>query len=154
MGMTLSAAQIREAETYARGFADGRAVGLRAAARMRAPARRDAAHEAALAAGHALVADLIAEVAARYGVTPAELTGRAQPGALRRARFTACWLAFRLSGLAASAIGGAMGGRDHTTVLHAVKRFGAFAAENRDWMIEARDVAATLGQRLPDEARR
>ena len=37
-------------------------------------------------------------------------------------RFAYCWLANKLSGASMKRIGDSLGGRDHTTIIHAVKR--------------------------------
>lgn len=74
---------------------------------------------------------IIAEVAERHGFTPEALTGQSRSARIVRARQEAMWLAYqerwpdgrRVYSL--PQIGAFFGGRDHTTVIHAIRRHEA-----------------------------
>lgn len=68
----------------------------------------------------------IVAVAARYfGVTQAALLGPSRRSSLVETRNVVVHLARRLSGLSYAAIGEGLGGRDHTTIMHAERRAAA-----------------------------
>lgn len=71
------------------------------------------------------VADIIATVALKHGVTPAEIKGRSRKVEIVAARHEAMAETRRLRpDLSYPLIGKLFGGRDHTTVIHAVKKMG------------------------------
>jgi hypothetical protein len=57
--------------------------------------------------------------ATRFGCSRADITGPSRVARLVRARHCAAWLARRWTPLSTVQIGQRLGGRDHTTVLHA-----------------------------------
>lgn len=65
--------------------------------------------------------ELINECARLFDVHPRDLVGDSRLGFLMPARF-ALYKALRLRGWSYSAIGKAVGGRDHSTVMYGVKR--------------------------------
>lgn len=66
---------------------------------------------------------LVLAVTARYfNVTQAALTGPSRRASLVEARNVVVHLARRLTGLSYAAIGRGLGGRDHTTIMHADRR--------------------------------
>lgn len=65
--------------------------------------------------------EIINECAKLFGVHPRDLVGNARFGFLMPARF-ALYKAFHLRGWSSARIGRNIGGRDHTTVLHGLKR--------------------------------
>ncbi len=65
---------------------------------------------------------VIRAIATRNGVTPDQITGHQRAKPLCIARFEACWLIDRMFGYSLPKIGRLLGGRDHTTVLHGLKR--------------------------------
>ena len=72
------------------------------------------------------MAAIVAQVAEKYGVTVNELKSlRRTRGPLIQARFEACWRCRRETRFSTPQIGRAIGGRDHTTVLHAISRYDA-----------------------------
>jgi chromosomal replication initiator protein len=70
----------------------------------------------------AVLKRIIAVTARYFMVTQAALTGPSRRTSLVRARNIVVHLARRLTGLSYAAIGRALGGRDHTTIMHADRR--------------------------------
>lgn len=68
------------------------------------------------------LADVIRTVADHFGVTVALLKSETRSKPIARPRQVACYLAREVLGKELAAIGRALGGRDHTTVIAAVKR--------------------------------
>ncbi len=64
----------------------------------------------------------IERVAAFYGMTPADLTGRRRTADVAQARQVAMYLLRAENGLSLPAIGAHVGGRDHSTVSHGVEK--------------------------------
>lgn len=71
------------------------------------------------------VRDIIGSVAWLHGLTTAELRSERRSKPVVIARQEAMWLAKRYTSYSLPRIGAAMGGRDHTTVLHGVRRHQA-----------------------------
>jgi chromosomal replication initiator protein len=67
------------------------------------------------------IADVQAKVAARYGITVAELTSSSRAVRIAWPRHVALHLARELTGASLQEIGQAFGGRNHATVVHACK---------------------------------
>jgi chromosomal replication initiator protein len=65
---------------------------------------------------------IIAVTARFYGLTQAAITGPARRTSLVEARNVAVYLARRLTSLSYADIGRGLGGRDHTTIMHADRR--------------------------------
>lgn len=83
-------------------------------------------HGAAAATGAAPPVRLVLQAVARhYGLTLAELIGPSRRRSLADARGVGMYLARRMTALSLGSIGSACGGRDHTTVLHAVRLVAA-----------------------------
>lgn len=90
------------------------------------------------------VAGIVKRVAAAFGVKEKELLG---PSRLRRVlipRQVAMYLARELCGLSLPRIGAAFGGRDHTTVLHAVHKITAELESNATLSGVIRQLRAEL----------
>src|SRR5260221_3732023 len=87
------------------------------------------------------VVDILDRVGKRFGVTWEELLGRRRLGHIVNARQVAAWL-MRQRGLSYPAIGRAVGGRDHTTAMHAVAAVERERAESIDVTIALDDMAA------------
>ena len=64
----------------------------------------------------------IERVAAFFGMTPADLTGRRRTADIAQARQVAMYLLRAENGLSLPAIGDHLGGRDHSTVSHGVEK--------------------------------
>jgi chromosomal replication initiator protein len=70
-----------------------------------------------------LTASVIIDIsAAHYGLSPEELTGPSRKQPLTRSRQIAMYLSREHTDLSLPKIGAAFGGRDHTTVIHAVEK--------------------------------
>nr|WP_245620044.1 chromosomal replication initiator protein DnaA [Phenylobacterium immobile] len=80
-------------------------------------------------------------VAEHYQLKQADLTSERRARAVARPRQVAMWLAKQITTRSLPDIGRRFGGRDHTTVLHAVRRIEALKAEDP---VIARDVEVLL----------
>ena len=69
-------------------------------------------------------------VAEHYGLKQADLISERRARAVARPRQVAMWLAKQITTRSLPDIGRRFGGRDHTTVLHAVRRIEALKAED------------------------
>jgi chromosomal replication initiator protein len=74
--------------------------------------------------------DIQKACAEHYGMTQADLISERRNRAIARPRQAAMWLAKQLTTRSLPDIGRRFGGRDHTTVLHAVRRIEALKAED------------------------
>lgn len=70
-------------------------------------------------------AEIIVAVASDYGLGKGDLVGRSRRFPVVRARQEAMWRLRTLRGLSLAQIGRMLGGRDHTTILHGVRRHEA-----------------------------
>jgi chromosomal replication initiator protein len=80
-------------------------------------------------------------VSEHYNLTQADLISERRARAVARPRQVAMWLAKQITTRSLPDIGRRFGGRDHTTVLHAVRRIEALKAEDP---VIARDVDVLL----------
>lgn len=69
--------------------------------------------------------DIVEQVCAKHGVTPAELTGARRAVHISAARQEAVYRMSRETNLSLPQIGKRMGGRDHTTIIHSIRRHEA-----------------------------
>ena len=99
---------------------------------------------AATAAPQVTVDAILRLTAKHFGLKVSELKGPRRHRALARARMIAIYLARELTGLSYPALGAAFGGRDHTTMLHAVRRIEALMASDPAVM----DTVVVLRRRL------
>ena len=90
------------------------------------------------------VADIIAMVSLHTGISKDEIISDRRQKATIAARHMVCYLAKELTPLSFPAIGYWMGGRDHTTILHAVNKMNAIVAANE----EVRSLAEKLKERI------
>jgi chromosomal replication initiator protein len=68
--------------------------------------------------------------AVAFGLTEAELIGRSRLRELTLARQATCYVLRRRMGLSTAVIGRMLGGRDHTTVLYAIRQTEARIARD------------------------
>jgi hypothetical protein len=87
---------------------------------------------ARVAPGRITVKSILVACAEAFGVGINEIVSPRKPRRISRARQAAMWLAHELTALSLPQIGRAIGGRDHTTILHGVRR--------ADEWIEADDI--------------
>ncbi len=80
-------------------------------------------------------------VAEHYGLKQADLLSERRARAVARPRQTAMWIAKQITTRSLPDIGRRFGGRDHTTVLHAVRRIESLKAEDPNL---ARDLDVLL----------
>lgn len=76
------------------------------------------------------LADIIGKTAAHYNLLPKTMLSRTRKQSVTRPRQMAMALAKELTNHSLPEIGAAFGGRDHTTVLHAVQKVGTLCAED------------------------
>jgi chromosomal replication initiator protein len=76
--------------------------------------------------------DIISTAAASYGYSPADLTGPSRRQPLVTARQIAMYLCRELTNLSLPKVGALFGGRDHTTVLHAVEKVKRLIQTDRE----------------------
>ena len=74
------------------------------------------------------MADVLAWVAEKHGLTVKELKGPGRHRYVVHPRQEAMWIMVRVHGYSATAAGGFIGGRDHSTVAHACKAYEKRAA--------------------------
>lgn len=90
---------------------------------------RKRARSLGLLSPRSTVADIFDRVGAHYGVTWEEFLSKDRSRHLVDARQVAAWL-MRQRGMSYPAIGKALGGRDHSTAMHAVSCIEADVAKN------------------------
>lgn len=83
-------------------------------------------------------------VASEWGVDVADIISRRQSKLISKPRHAAMYLARILTAHSLPEIGRAFGGRDHTTVMHAIKR----VEERKQFDMEFRDKLAAVLTRL------
>jgi hypothetical protein len=88
---------------------------------------------------------IVAAVAGETGISALRLTGADRDDETARARFLVCGLARQLTGRSLTNIGKALGGRDHTTIMHAIARYSALFAQDEVFRLSALRSAADLG---------
>jgi chromosomal replication initiator protein len=88
---------------------------------------------------------ILDKVAQRYGFTVEEITGKSRRRPLVTARQVAMYVIRELTDLSYPAIAREFGGRDHTTVIHAVEKIGKEMKERRQLYDQVTDLMQTLG---------
>lgn len=83
-------------------------------------------------------------VCQHFGVSLIDLVSQRRPVRLVEARHVAMWLAKNLTEYSLPQIGAAFGGRDHTTVLHAVRKVDAQRAADPEFASLTGDLLAGL----------
>ena len=84
------------------------------------------------AATKVTVSQIISVVSSAMGISTAEIVGDRRARAIVHARHVAMYLARELTDVSLPQIGEHFGGRDHTTVLHAVEKVRKLLHEDRD----------------------
>jgi len=82
-------------------------------------------------------------ISQRYGVSHFDMVSERRTATVVLPRQVACWCAKYLTGRSLPEIGRQFGGRDHTTVLHAITKIDRLRAQNEDFRATTdRDYAA------------
>ena len=74
------------------------------------------------------------------GVTELDLKSSSRRDQLIWPRFEVCWLAHKLTNMSLPHIGRSLGGRDHTTVINAVKRVDRAIGDNPEYAAEVSEL--------------
>lgn len=92
--------------------------------------------------------EILEEVCAFYNVTMLALKSPRREQKIVRPRQVACYLAYDKTGLSMPQVGRLLGNRDHTTIMHAVRKIKLLLEQDRD---EALALAiVTIRRRLQD----
>lgn len=94
-----------------------------------------------------------ARVCARFDVRPLDLVSDRRFRAIARPRQVAMYLAQRLTLRSLTQIGRQFGGRDHTTVIHAIRTVEARREGDEDLDASIRAIEAELADQLQTENR-
>lgn len=94
------------------------------------------------------VAAVIRTTARQLGLAPATLVGQGRSRSVAQARSLAMYLSRQLTGRSLGDIGRALGGRDHSTVIHGIRKAAAHLLEDRGFARDADTIAGEL-LRLP-----
>lgn len=102
------------------------------------------------------IASIIAAVAKAYDFKPHDLISQRRARLLAEARHIAMWLAAEYTDHSLPTIGRAFGGRDHTTVMHALRRVEQLRVGDPTLRVFIDDLAAEIAARHrdPDGTRR
>jgi chromosomal replication initiator protein len=92
---------------------------------------------------------VLAAVAARYGFTPKDLRGKKRTSRLVQARQIAMYLCRELLGESYPSLGRIFGGKDHSTVIYAVKKIQQTRLANKDMHILVTELTKSCRKRLP-----
>lgn len=97
--------------------------------------------------------DIIAMTATSFGLTYADLTGRSRRRNIVAVRHMAAWILIKRGRLSTSHVGRALGGRDHSSAIHARNMFEERAtAEQRDFALRLARWSNPLAEVPADEA--
>ena len=118
-------------------------TGERVTQDMAANVLRDVVH---LQSAAPLTADgIITTVASYYEIPVSELVGSSRRQPLARQRQIAMYVCREHTGLSLPKIGAAFGGRDHTTVMHAVDKIKALLLEDKAIYDQVTEITQQLG---------
>ena len=92
------------------------------------------------------IEDIQRVVARQYSVSRSDLLSARRHAPVVRARQVAMYLAKILTQRSLPEVGRRFGGRDHTTVLHAVRKIEALVGTDRDLAAEIESIKAKLGE--------
>ncbi len=87
---------------------------------------------------------ILDDVAAQYAVTKAELLGRRRHKSIALPRQVCMYLARNLTELSLQEIGNRFGGRDHTTVMHAIRHVDHRRQEDHDLSVTLDELSVRL----------
>ena len=101
---------------------------------------------------HAGHEQILAEAARCCDAAPADITGTGRHARLVMARQAAMYVCRRHLGLSYPELGRAFGGRDHSTVIHAVKKIGKMLESNKDVQHLVARLEKCAHQEQPDSS--
>lgn len=102
-------------------------------------------HEGSAGAPRVLVSEIRDAVAAEFSLRAADLTGSRRSVGIARPRQLAMHIAARLTSRSLAEIGRLFGGRDHSTVIHAVRRIEELLATDPELSVARRSILGRLG---------
>jgi chromosomal replication initiator protein len=88
---------------------------------------------------------IISTVSDYYSVPVSDLIGSSRRQPLARHRQVGMYVCREHTGLSLPRIGAAFGGRDHTTVMHAVEKIGGLLLEDKDIFDQVTEITQRLG---------
>lgn len=91
-----------------------------------------------------LLPSLIERAASAYCVRPTDVRSARRNTAAVRARWAVAWAAFRGTGYSYPRIARELGGRDHTTIMHGVKRADELRAQDPVFRALTDELLTTL----------
>ncbi len=86
------------------------------------------------------------QVASYYRIRPEDMSSSLRARRVARPRQVAMYLCKRLTSRSLPEIGRQFGGRDHTTVMHALKKISALCTESEEWSEDIRRISEDLQQ--------
>ena len=86
------------------------------------------------------------KVANYYSIKPEDMSSSLRARRVARPRQVAMYLCKRLTSRSLPEIGRQFGGRDHTTVMHALKKIGSLCSESEEWAEDIRRISEELQQ--------
>jgi chromosomal replication initiator protein len=93
---------------------------------------------------------IVQAVADHYHLRPGDLSGKRRHREVARARQVALLLGRRLTGHSLDALGGMIGGRDHSTVLYSIRQAEARLKKDKDLVRELTELTQQVLGRGPD----
>jgi chromosomal replication initiation ATPase DnaA len=128
----------------------GPAIGITVSATVRFPTARLGWRDVTVHLAHLprrSVSEIQKAVAAHYGLAQSDMISERRARAVARPRQVAMWLAKKLTTRSLPDIGRRFGWRDHTTVLHAVRRIDQLRAEDPKMHDDTERLIDLLGGR-------
>ena len=104
-------------------------------------------------AANVTIEHILGQVGEYYGVTVDELLGKRRTREVAVARQVAMYLARDLTPMSLPQIGEALGGRDHTTVMHGCNKITTLFEKDdavRRQVLEIKNQLYSSGQRVPE----
>lgn len=95
------------------------------------------------------IGEIIGVVCRVHGISKVDLLSHRRIAAYVAPRQLAMYLAREMTGNSLPAIGYQFGGRDHTTIMHAVRKIAALVAEDADFAAQVSEVRAFIEGRQP-----
>ncbi len=86
------------------------------------------------------------KVASYYSIKPEDMSSSLRARRVARPRQVAMYLCKRLTSRSLPEIGRQFGGRDHTTVMHALKKIDTLCTESEEWAEDIRRISEELQQ--------